>query len=360
MRLQSLSYDDDSWHLQDLQVDDVSLLVGKNATGKSKALALIDRLAKIITQRSSLQDSEYWHISFLMENGQSLKFEFKTIEEDKEVTVEYERVRLNERVVLNRPSRDKASLYNSANQTYDEVNPPFGKLVVHVSRDVKKYPWIEEIAKWGEQSYGFKFGNIGPDRPIQLTNRNYFFNPLEDLPELFNALSTESKNKILADLYSIGFNISLLTTLNAAESKFIIVQEKGVEALMSLTVLSQGLYRCIALLIFLEYLVEKQKPSMVAIDDLCEGLDYERATKLGKLVFEKCLKNKIQLIATSNDMFLMDVVDLKYWNVLYRKDNFVHCINSENRPNLFKDFKFTGLSNFDFFSSDYIPQNKEE
>jgi hypothetical protein len=56
-------------------------------------------------------------------------------------------------------------------------------------------------------------------------------------------------------------------------------------------------------------------------------------------------------------MFLMDVVDLKYWNVLRRNGQVVTAINAKNHPNLFEDFKFTGLSNFDFFASDYIAQN---
>ena len=90
------------------------------------------------------------------------------------------------------------------------------------------------------------------------------------------------------------------------------------------------------------------------IDDLCEGLDYERATKLGKLIFNKCKDTNIQLIATSNDSFLMDVVDIKFWNVLQREGKVVTAINIQTHEALFKKFKFTGLSNFDFFASDYI------
>jgi hypothetical protein len=61
-------------------------------------------------------------------------------------------------------------------------------------------------------------------------------------------------------------------------------------------------------------------------------------------------------VATSNDLFLMEVVDLKYWNVLRRKGMTVTAINNKNHPKVFQDFKFTGLSNFDFFASDYLNQ----
>ena len=110
------------------------------------------------------------------------------------------------------------------------------------------------------------------------------------------------------------------------------------------------------ILIYFVYLISQKQPVTIVIDDLCEGLDYERATKLGQLIFEKCLNTNVQLIATSNDSFLMDVVDLKYWNVLQRDGNVVTAINNQTHEALFKKFKFTGLSNFDFFASDYIQQ----
>ena len=92
-------------------------------------------------------------------------------------------------------------------------------------------------------------------------------------------------------------------------------------------------------MIYLEYLIYRKKPATIVIDDLCEGLDYERATKLGKLVFNKCMNTNIQLIATSNDSFLMDVVDIKYWNVLQREGKTVTAINIQTHEALFKKFK---------------------
>ena len=53
----------------------------------------------------------------------------------------------------------------------------------------------------------------------------------------------------------------------------------------------------------------------------------------------------------------MDVVDLKYWNILRRNGNIVDSINHTTHPELFDDFEFTGLSNFDLFSSDYIARH---
>ena len=95
------------------------------------------------------------------------------------------------------------------------------------------------------------------------------------------------------------------------------------------------------------------------IDDFCEGIDYDRAIKLGKYLYQYCLANGIQLVAASNDNFLMDVVDVKYWNILQRNGDAVTAINIHNNPALFEKFDFTGLSNFDLFSSDFIARYKK-
>ncbi len=93
---------------------------------------------------------------------------------------------------------------------------------------------------------------------------------------------------------------------------------------------------------------------MILVDDLGEGLDYKRATLLGKIIFDSCRTNKVQLIASSNDSFLMDVIDLSMWQILRRHKSRVSTINNTNTPELFDEFSMTGLSNFDLFSSDFI------
>ena len=91
-----------------------------------------------------------------------------------------------------------------------------------------------------------------------------------------------------------------------------------------------------------------------------EGLDYMRSTKLGRIMFDYCAKNRIQLIVTSNDSFLMDAVDLQHWNILQRKGNHVYSINDYNSPKLFEKFRRTGLSNFDILSSNFIVNNRTD
>lgn len=118
--------------------------------------------------------------------------------------------------------------------------------------------------------------------------------------------------------------------------------------------LSSGMLRTLYLLCYMEYIKKNSKVSLLLVDDMSEGLDYSRSTRLGQMIFDDCRQNGLQVIASSNDAFLMDVVDISNWQILRRVGSKVTSINQYTNPDLFRKFKMTGLSNFDFFSSDFI------
>ena len=77
--------------------------------------------------------------------------------------------------------------------------------------------------------------------------------------------------------------------------------------------MSQGMFRAFLLLLLLDYLDDKRSGGTLLVDDLGEGLDYQRATQLGKVLLDFLNKQTgVQLIATSNDSFLMDVFPIEY------------------------------------------------
>ena len=118
--------------------------------------------------------------------------------------------------------------------------------------------------------------------------------------------------------------------------------------------LSNGMMRVLYILCFLEYVKHGIKHSLLLIDDLGEGLDYNRATLLGKKVFDSCDGEHLQMIASSNDPFMMDVVDISKWQIMRKKNSKLFALNQTNSHELFDKFRMTGLSNFDLFSSDFI------
>lgn len=349
MKLIKVKYKNPHWWLKKLELDSINLIVGKNATGKSRSILTIDIFAKMITQKRKIVSGSW---TFLFENGDE-KILYQVDCSNTNI-VTSEKLFINKTLVLER-NEHSAKVFSNTKKTFEEINPPQNKLVLHVRRDTVEYPFFEQIISWAENAYGFKFGNIyGKDL---IKNTNELLTNIDDIPTLFQKLDDKSITKIIFDLQEVGYNISKIYVKEQKEQPVIYVKEKGLKEDIPHFRLSQGMIRSLSLLVFIEYLTCRKEISTIIIDDLCEGLDYERATGLGKIIFGKFINSDIQFIASSNDSCLMDVVDIKYWNVLSRKNTTVSSISIIDAPNLFKEFKYTGLSNFDFFSSDYIINN---
>jgi hypothetical protein len=356
MKLIQISYRTENWELEKLDLADLNLIVGKNAVGKTRTMHAIDALVKLLTTEtidSNLdcaamlafytQDDNLLIYSFIIENGK----------------ISSERLHYWDKHILARSSDRQSSILNSLTGEQEFFSPPTDRLAIHTHRDTQKYPYIELLINWAKNSFGFKFGETVPRYSIM--DEYTLLNKTGEISSLYKALPEENRENVLKNINATGYDLLKIDYQSFPMSKhnigFLFILENGVEDFIPHFQLSQGMFRSLAIIIYVEYLINQQKPATIIIDDFCEGLDYERATKLGKLVFELCEANNIQLIVSSNDSFLMEVVDIKYWNVLQRKGSTVTGLNIKNNPELFQKFRFTGLANFDFFSSDFIEQN---
>nr|WP_290447624.1 AAA family ATPase [Pseudomonas sp. 21LCFQ02] len=142
----------------------------------------------------------------------------------------------------------------------------------------------------------------------------------------------------------------------------IAVKEKGVRCFVNQGGLSQGMYRALAILVqfYANILwarhacggrqLQLGDSPLILIDDIGEGLDHERARKMIGLLVSESLKYNIQIIMSSNDRYVMNYVPLENWTVLSRNGSKVSSINYNNSKDVFDEFSYSGLSNFDFFS----------
>lgn len=344
-----------NWSLEELNLRASNLIVGRNAVGKSRVAQLVVSFAKMISQQSLYLYRGIWNLSFENSKGQRLKYELKVIRANK---IE-ERISLDGKELLIREKKAKIFSFKTKNDIL--ISPPENKLTLHVRRDLEEFPFFEEIVNWAEQTYGFKFGNISP-YSFLINKKTDRLTSIDNIPKLLEELNEVNQDKrpdyflykIMDDFNSLGYEIRDIKTESDSDKSVLTVKEGNLKSYLRQDALSQGMFRSLALLIFMEYMISIKKVSTIIIDDLCEGLDYDRASKLGRLIFTKSEENNIQLIATTNDSFLMDSVDIKNWNILLREDNVVKALNYENNPKLFEEFKYTGLSNFDLFSSDYL------
>ncbi|HNM06846.1 MAG TPA: hypothetical protein PKK05_28270, partial [Leptospiraceae bacterium] len=98
----------------------------------------------------------------------------------------------------------------------------------------------------------------------------------------------------------------------------------------------------------------KDTKSTLLIDDIGEGLDYERSKNLIKKIEEICRDANFQVIMTSNDRYVMNAVDIKNWSIAVRGGQEIRFVNYQNSKGQFDDFTQLGLSNFDFFSGNFF------
>lgn len=117
--------------------------------------------------------------------------------------------------------------------------------------------------------------------------------------------------------------------------------------------LSQAQQRSLSFITLYTLLALENADATLLVDDFAEGLDFESARKLTRLVWEDSNDSKLQLIISSNDRYVMNTVPLEHWTVLTEEGNTTRVFNYENSKQKFDEFKFTGLSNFDFFSMEF-------
>ncbi len=349
MRLTHFAYKEKNWQVDSsLQLQEVNLLIGDNAVGKSRTIRAIGTTISYILQQIEPDKAGAFSSVMLFEdNGEKIFYSFTYYKGE----IDNEDLIVDSKIYLKRTEK-------STRLHTESINPPANKLTLHVRRDVVQYPYIEKIIQWAEYACGIYFNET--DSAGDNSTSSYMLGQRKDLYAMVKSMSPDILSRIINQANKLGYPLKEIKTIELGEIKKVTFFEKGIKTLLIDSVLSKGMFRTLYLLIYMEYLSQQEHPSLLLVDDLCEGLDYNRSTKLGKLIFNFCLRHHIQLIASSNDTFLMDVIDLKYWNILRRKGGKVYAINVENSPELFNDFKFTGLSNFDFFSSDYIERHTQK
>ena len=328
------------WRIERLSLNYQNLVVGMNAVGKSRTIAAIGQVIRFIKGEIDAS-AEDFTCTLLLENDCRLEYSFEV----SGGAIVAEILRKDEKPLIRREQ------YSA--HMYDEtISPPSNKLVIQVRRDTLRYPEIEEIIQWAEHTSVFIFSNITTS-PSSLSPYAISSEPL--LPVMFSKISEELRLKLLSNMQELGYEINRIEEFKRENgTKMLHIHESGIDVSMTPFDLSNGMFRVFCVLLYLFYCSTQADAHCLIIDDLGEGLDYMRSTKLGKIVFDYCSEHKIQLIVTSNDSFLMDAIDLQYWNILQRKGNLVQGLNKQTHPVLFEKFARTGLNNFDLLSSNFI------
>lgn len=337
--------------LDSLPLDYINLIVGKNSVGKSTTTHIINNATRMISQKTSGFYGGESDFYFLTKDGKEIRYVYGI--ENQKIK---ERLYLEGKEILHREG-EKVWIYSFKSKQKIEIKPPEDKLVIQARRDKEEYPIFEKIIEWAENTYLFKFGMLSPEdikfKDLSLDRTAKF---IDKVPYDIHSMTSLEKEMLIKEMAIFGYDLKDISVSNLGHPSNTMIQVylKNYSMPIFHTELSQGMLRTLFLLIFVNARIREGKTSTLIIDDLCEGLDYQRALELGKLLYKKFQDNNIQLIATSNDRFLMEVIPIQYWNILTREGSTIKTANYQNSKEKFENFMFTGLSNFDLFSSDYL------
>ena len=344
MNLTSFTYKEPGWTLAPLSpLQTVNLLVAKNATGKSRTVRAIHAVASFLQMKEANLPRSFAAELCLCGEGDGaieLKYTFSI----NEGAVESETLTAGDKTLIQRTSTG-AKLGDVC------IAPPAERLVVQTRRDEQLYPEIELLMHWAEGVVFLSFSEISPLAALDVQKERTTI-PFGDLVD---ALTAEDKVDVLTKARTLGYDVESMSTFEAVKGvRLVRIKERTVADEMLGSAVSNGMMRTLYLLCFTAAMKHKPRLSLLLIDDFGEGLDFQRSNELGRIFFNDGPQTGVQLIVSSNDAFLMDVVDIANWQLLRRTNSMVHTLNAQTHPELFRQFRMTGLSNFDLFSSDFV------
>ncbi|TLX12076.1 AAA family ATPase [Rhizobium sp. MHM7A] len=356
------------WTLEPFSLQQTNLIVGRNSTGKSRTLNVIAGLARLILGGEAISDGDF-EASFTHE-GSVWEYNLR-IEGSRVVD---ERLHRDKDMLID---RSRGLIWSSEYSRHTRFKMRDNQIAVNAKLDLIQTPFLEPLNKWADSVFHFHFGSAlgqttmtfpvsGPltSNDVNVKDENQtaqiYRHGYERFRESFDEAIVADMRRLNYDIDYVGLGDQpglrpqpqLLLPLLGMH-----VHEAGIDQPVGQHMMSTGMFRALAIIIHVNLGILTGHAELILLDDVGEGLDFERSTRLIKLLVEKVNKTNTQVILTSNDRFIMNAVDVDYWTVLSREGNRVRAFNRESSPEAFEDFKFSGLQNFDFFSMDLATEN---
>lgn len=365
------------WRLEPLELGPVNLIVGRNASGKTQALSVITALARLITgeARPKLEAGSFKARLALELDKRPAIYEYELVFEG--ANVARESLRVDGAARLIRGAGRACAVHDAASGREREVEIPPDHLAVAAPLAPGGGPgggarpaWLEPLAAWaaGVRRIDFASGSAAASGSTRF--RVGVEPPGAEPPNLCatyqRALADfgpDFRRRVIEDMGRVGYPIEdlavgPLTCLGAEVAGSVGVCLRVKEPQLAEPVeqpeLSQAMSRSLALLTRLNAELMRGGMTLAVIDDIGEGLDFERSRSMIELLMERVAEANVQLVISTNDRFVMNRVPLELWSLLWREGGVIKVFNERNSKEIFEDFKFTGLSNFDFLSTDFV------
>ena len=376
MRLLDVEYSEYSgeerqWAFERVSFGPVNLIVGRNATGKSRVIQVINNLSKLLMNK---------HPGKIVSGDFDLNFAEASTNYHYHVKYNHFFIEMEclDQDGVNKLRRQKGGTGEIHAEQFDQpmkFEIAGDMLAAMAKRDAIQHPFLEPLHRWAASVRCFQFGTRSgggslafPMKNAQVTQDDSDTNQV--IGAIHNAIvkyGKPFKDAVINDMNDLGYhiddikidkasNIEIVPPVIADGLYGIAVMEHDLNGWTEQHYMSQGMFRALSTLAQIEAFIFAGSAATILIDDIGEGLDYERSCLLIGLLRKKAQDTGIQLIMSTNDRFVMNSVPLEEWCVLERKGQRVKGYNYANSQSAFEEFKFTGLSNFDLLATDYIPK----
>lgn len=353
------------WTIEDrngglVRFANVNLIVGRNGTGKSRTLDIIREISELLSLKKKITDlpykDNYYHLVF---DDADQKYEY-------ELKIENDLI-VDEKITLNgvcRLDRKTKKIYSEKLgrdiELLTDVNSEVLIIEKHTDPD---FPYLDKYFMWGSSLYKANFTNQIEKKKLAKSiedlndiNGQAFYNPKDVLTMFYSGKQLFGKNftnKIINDMQILDYPILGIDISQSKNGFGICVREEDINGDTNQLEMSQGMFRALAFIIQLTYGLLNEASQCILIDDLGEGLDFDRSKALINLISDKIENSDIQVIFTTNDRYIMNAVPLKYWSIIERKPQKSIFYNYFNSKKIFDDFEYTGLSNFDILNTHF-------
>ncbi len=369
---------DAEWQISDLDLQRVNLVVGPNATGKSKLLGSIWNFARVVSKPSINFMEAEWSVAF------------EEAETDKTINVELhihdnqvhkEEVVKDGRTCLIRHADGRGTIEIEIEHERKNVQFQVEEHQVAISskRDFVMHPFLEPVHDWASKVIYIPFGTPMGRNSLLISNhplstKRYSIDQVlrhDDLHEratelfklAFSMYSEEYSSLVAEYMRRVGFDVSKVCTTNyegnipfrnPVPPEILQVFESNLQIAINQQDISQGMFRCLATCIFLAYASLSDRSFVLIVDGVGEGLDYQRSQSLIDLLLDVASKRSVQLIMASNDHFVLNKVPLTSWVILRRNGMHITKYTSQTHKEEFARFRRLGLRNTDLFKMGII------
>jgi energy-coupling factor transporter ATP-binding protein EcfA2 len=362
------------WLIDDVHLGKINLIVGQNSSGKTRTLNAVSEMVDMLKGSRNIPKILGRYKASFMKDEQEVLLEF---EYDNGIIQKELLVWKGEKVLERRADGSGWIIYMGGKEKIAlEFGIAANQMACYAKRDKLQHPFLEDIHRWALNMRRFNFsGNLGKNN---YTLKGIFDEDEIDfsdtraslVPELYLGMEKFKgfREQLLADMNEIGYRLEDAGIVQysdknrrSEQDRFAVyTTETGLEKQVTQRDMSQGMFRAFSVIARLNVYIHDGKTGCIVIDDIGEVLDFSRAKLLVNLLVKKAESSGIQLIMSTNDSFIMNTVSIENWAVMHRDGNKISLYNYENSKEIFEEFKFTGLNNFDFYASEFFKTGFKE